>query len=163
MLLWFLRTQSKDIFGQDVSSLVITHHEEQISRLIFGDSWHINLINFAAQTLHHLSSYPLLQLLKLHPIIFPSRVSEEPLPQPAALVFTDGSSNSTAVKTVNQKGHSWANQEASVQSGVRCCNWLFSHPVNEDLNLYSNWQYNVRLLPLGQLLRPLGKPYFYRI
>ena len=62
---------------------------------MFDEDWQIAVGNYCGQILHHLPSHALLNFISRHPVIFPVRCKQSPIPN-AQIVFTDGSANGKA-------------------------------------------------------------------
>ena len=69
---------------------------------MFDENWQIATGNYFGQILHHLPSHALLNFISRHPVIFPVRCKQFPIPD-AQMAFTDGSANGKAsIVTKNQ-------------------------------------------------------------
>ena len=62
---------------------------------MFDDDLQIAIGNYCGQILHHLPSHVLLNFMSKHPVIFPVRCKQFPIPD-AQIAFTDGSANGKA-------------------------------------------------------------------
>ena len=62
---------------------------------MFDEDWQIAVGNYCGQILHHLPSHALLNFISRHPVIFPVRCKQSPIPN-AQIDFTDGSANGKA-------------------------------------------------------------------
>ena len=105
------------------------------------------MIDFRGQILFHLPSSPLLHFLKTHPVIFPQKISIQPL-KGTILVFTDGSSNGKAVTIINRKFHVQVTKETSAQRAeLRTVIWAFQHLRDHTFNLLTDSRYIVGSFP----------------
>ena len=90
------RKRSIELFGKEPSEIVIPYNKEQLDALLmFDEDWQIALGNYCGQILYHLPSHVLLNFISRHPVIFPVRCNQSPIPN-AQIVFTDGSANGKA-------------------------------------------------------------------
>ena len=112
--------------------------------------------------LHHLPSHVLLNFISRHPVIFPVRCKQSPIPN-AQIVFTDGSANGKA--SIVTKNHqkvleTWetSGQRAEITTVIEA----FAMFADEEFNLYSDSQYIVRLFPHIEtvVLLKIKLPYF---
>ena len=102
---------------------------------------------FWSKFLHRLPSHVLLNFISRHPVIFPVRCKQSPIPN-AQIVFTDGSANGKA--SIVTKNHqkvleTWetSGQRAEITAVIEA----FAMFADEEFNLYSDSQYIVRLFP----------------
>ena len=87
------RNRSIELFGKEPSEIVIPYNKEQLGALLmFDENWQIAIGNYFGQILHHLPSHVLLNFISRHPVIFPVRFKQFPVPG-AQIAFTDGSAN----------------------------------------------------------------------
>ena len=84
-----------ELFGKEPSEIVIPYNKEQLDALLISEDWQIAIGNYCGQILHHLPSHVLLNFLSKHPVIFPIRCKQSPIPN-AQIAFTDGSANGKA-------------------------------------------------------------------
>ena len=90
------RKWSIELFDKEPSEIVIPYNKEQLDALpMFDEDWQIAIGNYCGQILHHLPSHVLLNFMSKHPVIFPVRCKQFPIPD-AQIAFTDGSPNSKA-------------------------------------------------------------------
>ena len=83
--------QSMQFFGVAPESLIVPDNAKQIEVLTATeDNWAILRCSFQGLIDNHYPKDPILQLVKVHPVIFPRITARDPLPD-APLVFTDGS------------------------------------------------------------------------
>ena len=83
--------QSMQFFGVAPESLIVPYNAKQIEVLTATeDNWAILRCSFQGLIDNHYPKDPILQLVKVHPVIFPRITARDPLPD-APLVFTDGS------------------------------------------------------------------------
>lgn len=103
---------------------------------------------FTGQILYHLPDNPLLKFIDQHPIIFSHNTSLPPLPPPAVLVFTDGSSNGKAVTIIDNKPIVQETLETSAQrSEITEVITAFQKSLNVSYNLCTDSLYIVKLFP----------------
>ena len=96
MLILKGRKRSIELFGKEPAGIVIPYNEEQLDALLmFDEDWQIAVGNYCGQILHHLPSHVLLNFISRHPVIFPVRCKQSPIPN-AQIVFTDRSANGKA-------------------------------------------------------------------
>ena len=112
--------------------------------------------------LHHLPSHVLLNFISRHPVIFPVRCKQSPIPN-AQIVFTDGSANGKAsIVTKNHqkvlKTRETSGQRAEITTVIEA----FAMFADEKFNFYSDSQYIVRLFPHIEtvVLLKIKLPYF---
>ena len=87
--------RSIELFGKEPAEIVIPYNKEQLDALLmFDEDWQIAVGNYC-QILHHFPSHALLNFISRHPVIFPVRYKQSPIPN-AQIVFTDGSANGKA-------------------------------------------------------------------
>ena len=97
--------------------------------------------------LHHLPSHVLLNFISRHPVIFPVRCKQSPIPN-AQIDFTDGSANGKASIVTTNHQKVLETQETSAQSAeITTVIKAFAMFADEEFNLYSDSQYIVRLFP----------------
>ena len=90
------RKRSIKLFGREPSEIVIPYNNEHLDALLmFDEDWQVAIGNYCGQILHHLPSHVLLNFISRHPVIFPVRCKQSPIPN-AQIVFTDGSANGKA-------------------------------------------------------------------
>lgn len=110
------RKRSIELFGKEPASVILPYNKEQTNQLLqFNEDWQIAICTFTGQLLYHLPKNPVLQFLNVHPFVFPSKYSHSPVSPPATLVFTDGSSNGTAVTLIDSGPHVQETSETSAQ------------------------------------------------
>ena len=90
--------------------------------------------------LHHLPSHVLLNFISRHPVIFPVRCKQSPIPN-AQIVFTDGSADGKA--SIVTKNHQKVLETWETSNSIEA----FAMFADEEFNLYSDSQYIVRLFP----------------
>lgn len=143
------RYRSKELFGKDVDEIIIPYNSEQLTYLISEDeTWQIALLTFVGKISHHLPKNPLLHFVKQHPVIFQKTCSSTPVPQPASLVFTDGSSNGMASLIIDSQKFSFKTEEKSAQR-VELCAVIEAFKRLKDVafNLYTDSSYIATLFP----------------
>jgi hypothetical protein len=86
---WY--TAKHAVFGVAPESLIVLYNAKQIEVLTaMEDNWAILRCSFQGLIDNYYLKDPILQLVKVHPVIFPRITARDPLPD-APLVFTDGS------------------------------------------------------------------------
>ena len=96
MLILKGRKRSIELFGKEPAEIVIPYNKEQLDALLmFDEDWQIVVGNYCGQILHHLSSHALLNFISRHPVIYPVRCKQSPVPN-VQIFFTDGSTNGKA-------------------------------------------------------------------
>ena len=90
--------------------------------------------------MHHLPSHVLLNFISRHPVIFPVRCKQSPIPN-AQIAFTDGSTNGKA--SIVTKNHQKVLETWETSNSIEA----FAMFADEEFNLYSDSQYIVRLFP----------------
>ena len=114
---------------------------------MFDEDWQIAIGNYCGQILHHLPSHVLLNFISRHPVIFPVRCKQSPVPN-TQIVFTDGSANGKASIVTKNHQKVLKTQETSAQSAeITAVIEAFPMFADEEFNLYSDSQYIVRLFP----------------
>ena len=99
------RKRSTELFNKEPSEIVIPYKEQLDALLMLDDDWQIAIGNYCGQILHHLPSHILLNFMYKHPVIFPVRCKQSPIPD-AQIDFTDGSANGKAsIVTRNHQKH----------------------------------------------------------
>ena len=97
--------------------------------------------------LHHLPSHVLLNFISRHPVIFPVRCKQSPIPN-AQIAFTDRSTNGKASIVTKNHRKVLETQETSAQRAeITAVIEAFAMFGDEEFNLYSDSQYIVRLFP----------------
>ena len=97
--------------------------------------------------MHHLPSHVLLNFISRHPVTFPVRYKQSPIPN-AQIVFTDGSANGKASIVTKNHQKVLKTQETSAQRAeITAVIEAFAMFADEEFNLYSDSQYIVRLFP----------------
>ena len=140
--------QSIELFGKEPSEIVIPYNKEQLDALlIFDDDWQIAIGNYFGEILHHLPSHILLNFMSKHPVIFPVRRKQSPIPD-AQIDFNDGSANGKASIVTRNHQKVLETQETSAQRAeITAVIEAFVMFAEEEFNLYSDSQYVVRLFP----------------
>jgi hypothetical protein len=83
--------QSMQFFGVATESLIVAYNAKQIEVLTATeDNWAILKCSFQGLIDNHYPKDPILQLVKVHPVIFSHIISKDPLSY-APLIFTNGS------------------------------------------------------------------------
>nr|XP_027787622.1 uncharacterized protein Ervk-19 [Marmota flaviventris] len=143
------RHRSRELFGKEMHNLVIPYSRDQLNTLMeHSEDWQIALQGYCGHIKFHLPSHPLLYSVKNHPVTFPKLFSSEPLPQPAALVFTDGSSNGRASLVINDETYVQQTEETSAQRAeIIAVIMAFTHLKDQMFNLYTDSQYIVEIFP----------------
>lgn len=149
LLLYKGRQRAKELFGKEPNSIIVPYTAQQLDMLLINnDQWQICYSNYKGQTLYHLPNHPLLQFIKTHPVIFHRKFSITPLPPPASLVFTDGSSNGTAAYIIDGKQFSTQYPKQSAQKvELLAVIEVFSKLTEKEFNLYTDSMYIVNLFP----------------
>ena len=97
--------------------------------------------------MHHLPSHVLLNFISRHPVIFPVRCKQSPIPN-AQIVLTERSANGKASIVTRNHQKVLETQEISVQRAeITAAIEVFAMFADEEFNLYSDSQYIVRLFP----------------
>ena len=126
---------------KEPSEIVIPYKKEQLDALLmFDEDWQIAIGNYFGQVLHHLPSHVLLNFISRHPVIFPVRCKQSPIPN-AQIVFTDGSADGKA--SIVTKNHQKVLETWETSNSIEA----FAMFADEEFNLYSDSQYIVRLFP----------------
>ena len=81
---------------------------------MFDEDWQIAIGNYCCQISHHLLLRVLLNFMCKHPVIFPVRCKQFPIPD-AQIAFTDGSPNSKASIVIRNHQKALETQETSAQ------------------------------------------------
>lgn len=133
------RHRSQELFGKDVSTIVIPYSSEQLIILLQTSAdWQISVEGFSGQFSYHLPKSPLLQFASKHNFLFPYRVSSEPIFN-APLVFTDGSSNGIAATIIDGKAYVQQAQESSAQiTEIMAVIFAFQQLSQSTFNLYTD-------------------------
>lgn len=162
LLLYKGRQRAKELFGKEPNSIIVPYTAQQLDILLMNnDQWQICYSNYKGQTLYHLPNHPLLQFIKTHPVFcykkeirkshpkhFHRKFSITPLPPPASLVFTDGSSNGTAAYIIDGKQFSTQYPKQSAQKvELLAVMEVFSKLTEKEFNLYTDSMYIVNLFP----------------
>ena len=136
--------QSIELFGKEPSEIVIPYNKEQLDALlIFDDDWQIAIGNYFGEILHHLPSHILLNFMSKHPVIFPVRRKQSPIPD-AQIDFNDGSANGKASIVTRNHQKVLETQETSAQRAeITALIKAFVMFAEEEFNS----QYVVRLFP----------------
>ena len=115
MLILKGRKWSIELFGKEPSEIVIPYNKEQLDALLmFDENWQIAIGNYFGQILHHLPSLALLNFISRHPVIFPVRGKQFPIPD-AQMAFTDWSANGKASIVTNNQHKVPQTQETSAR------------------------------------------------
>ena len=112
--------------------------------------------------LHHLPSHVLLNFISRHPVIFPVRCKQSPIPN-AQIIFTDGSANGKAsIVTKNHQKVLKTQKTSAQRAEITAVIEAFAMFADEEFNLYSDSQYIVRLFPHIEtvVLLKIKLPYF---
>ena len=97
--------------------------------------------------LHHLPSHVLLNFISRHPVIFPVRCKQSPIPN-AQIVFTDGSADGKAsIVTKNHQKVLETRETSAQRAEITAVIEAFAMFPDDEFNLYSDSQYIVRLFP----------------
>ena len=81
------RKQSVELFGKELSEIVIPHNKDQLDALLmFDENWQIAIGNYFGQILHHLPSHVLLNFISSHPVVFHVRCKQFPIPDAKSFV-----------------------------------------------------------------------------
>ena len=136
------------MFGKEPSKIVIPYNREQLDAFqIFDDDWQIAIGNYFGEILHHLPSHILLNFMSKHPVIFPVRRKQSPIPD-AQIDFNDGSANGKASIVTRNHQKVLETQDTSAQRAeITAVIEAFVVFSEEEFNLYSDSQYVVRLFP----------------
>ena len=120
------RKRSIELFGKEPSEIVIPYNKEQRDALLmFDEDWQIAIGNYCGQILHHLPSHVLLNFMSKHPVIFPVRCKQFPIPD-AQIAFTNGSANGKASIVARNHHKVLETQETSAQRAeITAYNRLF--------------------------------------
>ena len=109
------RKRSIELFGKEPTEIIIPYNKEQLDAfLMFDEDWQIAVGNYCGQILHHLPSHVLLNFMSKHPVIFPVRCKQFPIPD-AQIAFTDRSANSKASIVTRNHQKVLETQETSAQ------------------------------------------------
>ena len=136
------------MFGKEPAEIVIPYNKEQLDALLmFDEDWQIAVGNYCGQVLHHLSSHVLLNIISRHPVIFPVRCKQSPIPN-AQIVFTDRSANGKAsIVTKNHQKVLETRETSAQRAEITAVIEAFAMFADEEFNLYSDSQYIIRLFP----------------
>ena len=97
--------------------------------------------------LHHLPSHVLLNFISRHPVIFPVRCKQSPIPN-AQIAFIDGLANGKAsIVTKNHQKILETRETSAQRAEITVVIEAFAMFADEEFNLYSDSQYIVRLFP----------------
>ena len=81
------RRCSLELFGKEPLETVIPYNKEKLDALLmFDENWQIAIENYFDQILHHLPSNVLLNFISRHPVIFPVRCKQFPIPDAKSFV-----------------------------------------------------------------------------
>ena len=147
------RRCSLELFGKEPLEIVIPYNKEKLDALLmFDENWQIAIGNYFGQILHHLPSHALLNFISKHPVIFPVRCKQFPIPD-AQMVFTDRSANGRAsVVTRNQHKVLQTQKTSTQKAELTAVIETFVMFAEEKFNLYSDSQYVVRLFPHTEIV-----------
>ena len=141
------RKRSTELFNKEPSEIVIPYKEQLDALLMLDDDWQIAIGNYFGEILHHLPSHILLNFMSKHPVIFPVRRKQSPIPD-AQIDFNDGSANGKASIVTRNHQKVLETQETSAQRAeITAVIEAFVMFAEEEFNLYSDSQYVVRLFP----------------
>ena len=148
MLILKGRKRSIELFSKEPAEIVIPYNKEQLDALLmFNEDWQIAIGNYCSQILHHLPSHVLLNFISRHPVIFPVRCKQSPIPN-SQIVFTDGSANGKAsIVTENHQKVLETRETSAQRPEITAVIEPFAMFADEEFNLYSDSQYIVRLFP----------------
>lgn len=143
------RHRSKELFGKEMQFVITLYNKDQVQVLFqSNDNWQIAFQRFTGQILYHLPDNPLLKFIDQHPIIFPHNTSLTPLPPPAVLGFTDGSSNEKAITIIDNEPIIQETLETSAQhTEIIAVITAFQKLLNVSFNRYTDSLYIVKLFP----------------
>ena len=97
--------------------------------------------------MHHLPSHALLNFISRHPVNFPVRYKQSPIPN-AQIAFTNGSTNGKAfIVTKNHQKVLKTQKISAKRAKITTVIEAFAMFADEEFNLYSDSQYVVRLIP----------------
>ena len=135
-----------ELCGKEPSEIAIPYNKEHLDALLmFDEYWQIALGNYFGQILHHLPSHVLLNYISRHPVIFPVRCKQFPIPN-SQMAFTDGSDNGRASMVTRNQHKILQTQETSAQRAeLTAVIEDFVMFTEEEFKLYSDPQYVVRL------------------
>ena len=153
------RKQSVELFGKELSEIVIPHNKDQLDALLmFDENWQIAIKNYFGQILHHLPSNVLLNFISRHPVIFPVRCKQFRIPG-AQTAFTDGSANGRdSVVTRNQHKVLQTQETSAQRAELTAAIEAFVMFAEQEFNFYSDSQYVVKLFPhIGTAVLPKNK------
>ena len=135
------------MFNKEPSKIALPYNREQLDAFQMFDDWQIAIGNYCGQILHHLPSHILLNFMYKHPVIFPVRCKQSPIPD-AQIDFTDGSANGKASIVTRNHQKVLETQDTSAQRAeITAVIEAFVVFSEEEFNLYSDSQYVVRLFP----------------
>ena len=148
MLILKGRKRSIELFGKEPAEIVIPYNKEQLDALLmFDEDWQIAVGNYCGQILHHLPSHALLNFISRHPVIYPVRCKQSPVPN-AQIVFADGSANRQAsIVTKNHQKVLETRETSAQRAEITAVIEAFAMFADEEFNLYSDSQYIIRLFP----------------
>ena len=112
--------------------------------------------------MHHLPSHALLNFISRHPVNFPVRYKQSPVPN-VQIVFTDGSANGKAfIVTKNHQKVLKTQKTSSKRAEITAVVEAFAMFADEKFNFYSDSQSIVRLFPHIEtvVLLKIKLPYF---
>ena len=102
---------------------------------------------FWSKFLHRLPSHVLLNFISRHPVIFPVRCKQSPIPN-AQIAFTDRSANGKAsIVTKNHQKVLKTQKTSAQRAEITAVIEAFAMFADEKFNFYSDSQYIVRLFP----------------
>ena len=91
------RQRSREMFGYEPKIIMTPYNKNQIDQLMqHNEDWILSLQGFMGQISYHFPRHPLVEFAKHVEVIFPVRVSSEPLDR-ALYIFTDSSSSGRAM------------------------------------------------------------------
>lgn len=145
-----LREESRKYFGAEPKDIIVPFTQQHISWLFQNcDSWAIAFAQYPGEIKNHYSNNKLLQFANTHSFIFPKIIKTAPLAN-ALNIFTDGSSNGTAVYIIEgNKPYVLKTPSASAQIvELRAVAAVFAAVLNAAFNLYTDSQYTAKALPI---------------
>uniref|UniRef100_A0A8C4M0W2 Uncharacterized protein n=1 Tax=Equus asinus asinus TaxID=83772 RepID=A0A8C4M0W2_EQUAS len=142
------RRRSIELFGKEPVNIVIPYTKNQCDYLFqTDDEWQVSFAGYSGTVSFHLPKHPILQFIKRHPFIFPTRCQKGPIAG-ATLVFTDGSSNGRAALVIGDSCKTQQTNETSAQRAeLIAVITAFRELSNKEFNLYSDSQYIICLFP----------------
>ncbi|KAI5243737.1 Endogenous Retrovirus Group K Member 6 Pol Protein [Manis pentadactyla] len=138
-----IRSEARKYFGFEPSIIGVPFTKQQIDWLLQNtDAFPITLADFTGVVDNHYPQVKLLQFAQLQEFVFPCIISSTPI-EGAPTIFTDGSSNGTAVYVVHGKAFLHGTTPASAQVvELRAVALVLFH-FSSSFNLYSASQYVV--------------------